>query len=460
METINVTPSLTSVPFSEDAERAVIGAALMGGTDIARLIRLEPVHFYLLRNSYIWEAIQRLLKSKLDVDYLSVQDELTATGKLADIGGPAYLTTVMNATVDTMNAETYAALVYRTSLRRMALLMADEIKGLALDESLPVEQVVSGASNRIAILQRATGEIVPTQSLSDMIADYEAFVEERAQNPELLLGLPSGYKDLDEITMGWQSPNLYIVAGATGMGKTALCINFCLHALRLGLRVGFFTREMSKAQILHRLVALETGIDSQKITAAKISTESINGRASEWSRVLEANERIQHFPLLLDDQIATIGGVKNKAAQWQSEGGLDLIIGDYVQLFQDDATGGKASREEIVGNVAYGFKDIAKTLNIPVMAAAQVNRAMEDRKEKRPALSDLRESGRLEQAADAVMFVYRDAYYNPETEFPNGAEIIIAKHRNGPTGTILLHFEKTIMKFSDSSTSHVDLSNL
>jgi len=445
--------SLPAIPFSQEAEEAVIGAVLMNPESflsVASFLRAED--FYILRNSYVWEAYQRLSSRDETIDYLTTQEELDNQGRLKEIGGPAYLTHLLNSTPTSIHAEVYGRLVERAATRRRLLLAADEIKGLALDEEKPIEEVTGQAESRLfKVTERNLHrDLIP---LNEAVSAYYDRIEYLMRNQNEPLGLPTGFKDLDEILAGLQKSDLLIFAGRPGVGKSSFMLSVALNAARIGGRIAIFTMEMGNEQIVQRLVAMDTGIDSQKLRTGRLEPQ-------EWSKFVEATGRLSELHLFIDDTPAMSPiQMRNKCRRLVHEYGLDLVIVDYLQLMNGGG-GYENNRVQEVSYISRSLKEMARELNLPVFTAAQLSRAVEQRHDKRPLLSDLRESGSIEQDSDIVMFLYRDVIYNPDTEFPNAAEIIISKHRNGPTGTIQLHFEKSLTKFSDARTQTIDLSNL
>jgi replicative DNA helicase len=267
------------------------------------------------------------------------------------------------------------------------------------------------------------------------------------------MGLPTGFRDVDELLGGLQRSDLLIFAGRPGMGKTSFLLSVALNAAKLNARIAIFTMEMGNEQIVQRFVSMETGINTQRLRTGQLNQQ-------EWSRFVQASGRLANLRVFIDDTPAmTPIQMRTKCRRLMHEYGLDLVIVDYMQLM--NAGGGyENNRVQEISFISRSLKELARELNVPVFSAAQLSRAVEQRQDKRPLLSDLRESGSIEQDADIVAFLYRDAVYNEATEFPNRADIIIAKHRNGPTGTISLHFEKSLTKFADARTQTIDLSSL
>jgi replicative DNA helicase len=286
-----------------------------------------------------------------------------------------------------------------------------------------------------------------------LVGEYFDRVEMLMTNPTRLLGIPTGFGVLDDLILGLQKTDLVILAGRPGMGKTAMLGQIALNAARLGARVGIFTMEMSEEQLTQRLVSADTGINLQSLSKGSLTD-------LEWSQFVRATSSLSKLPIEIDDRPAlTPQKIRAKAYQWLSEQGIDLIIVDYIQKMSD---GGlyKGDRVQAVGYFARSLKDLAKELHLPILSAAQLSRKVEERNDKRPMLSDLRDSGEIEQEADIVAFLYRDVYYNAMTEFPLLAEVIVEKHRNGPTGTVNLGFEQETTRFMAHYVRQLDWSGL
>jgi replicative DNA helicase len=440
-------------PFSAEAEEAVLGAVLIDPESFLGLAAfLRTDDFYILRHQYIWDAFSRISERNERIDTLTVGDELRTRNRLNDIGGPGYLVQMINNTPTSINAEIYGRLVERAATRRRLLQAADEIRALALAEDQALEKVTSDAETRLfAVTERTTKR--DTVPMYQAISDYYGHLEEMVLNQGAPLGLPSGFRDLDQLLGGLQRSDLLIFAGRPGMGKTSFLLSVAMNAAKLGARIAIFTMEMGTEQIVQRFVSMETGINTQKLRGGQLDK-------SEWDRFVHAAGRLSELQIFIDDSPAiTPIQMRTKCRRLAHERGLDLVIVDYMQLMTA-GPGYENNRVQEISYISRNMKELAREINVPVFSAAQLSRAVEQRQDKRPQLSDLRESGSIEQDADIVAFLYRDAVYNEATEFPNRADIIIAKHRNGPTGTVQLHFERSLTKFSDARTQTIDLSSL
>lgn len=440
-----------TVPYSQETEEAVLGALLTNTSLFFNLSSfLKEDDFFLLRHRWIWNAIDRIMGRNEDYDYLTVAKELQDMDRLHEIGGQNYLLHLINNTPSSANAEIYGKLVQRASLRRRLISAADEIKGLAFKEELAIENVTSEAE---ALLFSVTERQVSRDVIEfrDALTEYFGQIEGLVGSEDKALGLPTGFRSLDALLGGLQKSDLLIFAGRPGMGKTSFMLSLALNAARYGKRIVIFTMEMGVEQIVQRILSMETGISMQRLRLGQIDQQ-------EWQRLVETMGRIGDYQIFIDDTPAlTPTQIRTKCRRLAREHGIDLIIVDYMQLMN---AGGiyENNRVQEVSFISRSLKELARELNVPLFSAAQLSRAVEQRHDKRPQLSDLRESGSLEQDADIVMFLYRDEVYNEATEFPNQADVIVAKHRNGPTDTISMYFDKAITRFMDARAHSIDLS--
>ena len=442
------------IPASLEAEQALLGAFLLepkSFLSIAALLSGED--FFLKRHEHIWNAFSRLQERNDAIDYVTLSRELQDMSVLDEIGGPAYLTNLVNNTPTAVHAEVYGEMVARTSTRRKMLEASDSIRKLAHDEELPIDKVISEAEEALFAVSNSQikREFVP---LADALSDYWDEMEKLLEIGAGTVGMPTGFKMLDDLLGGFQKSDLVVFAGRPGMGKTSWMLTVALQLARRDQRVAIFTMEMGVEQMVQRLISMETGIRIQKLRTANISSR-------EQSRLSQAMGSIANLPLFIDDTPSiTPIEMRTKCRRLQHEHGLDIVMVDYMQLM----SAGKAyenNRVQEISFISRSLKELARELNVCLLSTAQLSRAVEQRQDKRPQLSDLRESGSIEQDADAVMFLYRDEVYNPDTtEFPNQADVLLSKHRHGPTGTVQLYFEKSITKFLDVNLQRVDLSNL
>ncbi|MGB1284927.1 MAG: replicative DNA helicase [Aggregatilineales bacterium] len=450
-------PPLTTdtpyAPYSQDAEEATIGSVLMHPPVFINLTSfLNPDDFFILRHNYIWNAIQRLSDRKDAIDPLTVSEELRRMNQLDDIGGAAYLLNLVNKVPTSVHAEVYGRLVQRTALRRKMVIAGDKLHEFARDEETSIEDAIANAEDAVFTLRgQRESEVRP---LSASLSDVYDRVEYQLQNPDVPLGIPTGFHRIDDILGGLIKGDLIFFAGRPGMGKTSWMMNTAINAARAGGRVGVFSLEMPEEQIAQRMIATESGIDMNRLRQGRLEDH-------EKGRFVEVIARLSELPVHIDTTPGlTPAQLRTKCRRLKHEHGLDVIVLDYVQLMHSGMNM-KNNRVVELSYITRSLKELAIELDITILSGAQLSRAVEQREDKRPMLSDLRESGSIENDADIVMFIYRDEVYNPDTtEFPNQADIIIAKHRNGATGQAPLYFEKHLTKFSNATAHRIDLRDL
>lgn len=435
-------------PQNVDAELSVLGAAVTNkeaaikATDV-----LQAADFYREANAVVFEAINNLIFHNQNVDVLTVTEELRRMGQLDNVGGVSYVTDLPNHLVSSLDVERHARIVLEKARLRRLILAADTIAGEAYAGEGEVTDIVDAAERRILEVAKderrqemtAIGEIVQGQ-LDDIANKYT--------NKSGITGLPTGFSGFDNITSGLQPSDLILVAARPSMGKTALTLNIAQHvALKEHKNVAFFSLEMSQEQLGLRMICSTALVDSQKLRTGRISSQD------DWSRIMQAATALYEAPLFIDDTPGiTVAEMRSKARRLQAEKGLDLIIVDYLQLMQGGQGRRQAeNRQQEISEISRSLKSLARELKVPVIALSQLSRSVESRQVKRPMLSDLRESGSLEQDADIVAFLYREGYYQQEIEdsSKNVTEVIIAKHRNGATGTIQLYFHGQWTRFVD-----------
>jgi len=429
-------------PSNIEAEEALLGSILINPDalfDVATFLKADD--FFLVKNGWVWEAILAIHDRRDPIDFVTVTDELERQARLQELGGPVYISRLMDAVPSAIHAEAYGRIVEQTALRRRLLGAASQVAQLAYDERENIEIVLDQAEQALFAVseRRLTRDLKP---IRDIVGNYYDHIQELSERDEALLGVPTGFSFLDKLLGGLQKSDLIIVAGRPGMGKTGFLLNIALNAAkRYRKRVALFSLEMSDEQLVGRLVAAETGIDSQRLRRGAL----VEG---EWALFTEATGRLAETLIFIDDTPSiTPLQLRTKCRRLYAEYGLDLIVLDYLQLMSGDFR--TDNRVQEISYISRHLKGLARELNVPVMAAAQLSRAVEQRQIKRPMLSDLRESGSIEQDADVVMFIYRDDYYNEESEKPNIAEIAVAKHRNGPTDTVELFFKKELAQFRE-----------
>ncbi len=427
-------------PQNLEAERSTLGAMFLEKEAIYRAMEiLRPDDFYRENHRLIYQTVLDLTNRGEPVDLVTVTEELRQKNALEKVGGITYLTELANAVPTAAHVEHYARIVEEKSLLRQLIHAATEIVTSSYEASDEVENIIDRAENTIfAITNRRSGQTVI--NLKDILIETFEQVEKLYEARGAVTGVPTGFSDLDRITAGLQPSDLIILAARPSMGKTTFALNIAQYvAVQLKLPVIVFSMEMSKEQLAMKLLCAEAGVDNQRIRTGNL-------REEDWPRLSHALGRLSEAAMFIDDSPnLSVMQVRSKARRVKAERGLGLIIIDYLQLMQ--GRGRVESRQQEVSEISRGLKALARELSVPVLALSQLSRAVEQRQNKKPTLSDLRESGSLEQDADLVCFLYREDYYEPETEKKNITEFIIAKHRNGPLGSVEFLFQKEYSKF-------------
>lgn len=431
-------------PHSVDAEESVLGSVLLNPKalfEVAPFLKTED--FYIVRHQWIWEAVLALHNRRDPIDFTTIVNELEQTGRLEEIGGAAYILNLINNTPTALHVEGYGRIVERAAVRRKLIEAASRVAQAAHDAELEIDDVIERSEQAVFDVteRRLNRDLVP---IKHVVSDVFDRVDHIARHSDDLMGVPSGFIDLDTKLSGMQKSDLLIVAGRPGIGKTSLLLSIVLNAARHNQRVALFSLEMSNEQVVQRFLSGETHIPSQRFRDGQLEDK-------DWQAFVAATQALSKLPVYLDDTpLITTGEMRTKARRLHMEYGLDLVVVDYLQLMSSSQR--TDNRVQEISYISRFLKGLARDLNVPVLAAAQLSRAVEQRQDKHPVLSDLRESGSIEQDADVVMFIYRDEYYNPETtEKPNVAEVNIAKHRNGPTGLVELYFEKELAQFKNAA---------
>lgn len=443
-------------PNSQESEEALLGSILINPEifdEMLGLVRVED--FYYMHHQFVFTALLDLREEGLSIDALTVVEKLR-TNRYRDgqthldaIGGSAFITSLINNTPTHVHAETYARLVARLAVRRRLLDAASTIAKTALDDTLELEEVISEIERVVSSVMERTagGDMVP---MNIAVKEYLDRLDYLYQHRGAPLGTPTGYADLDKMLGGgFQPSDLIFIGGRPGMGKTALMLSMAANAAapRLvngqrcpGSSVALFSLEMSRSQLVQRFFSGETGIDSQKMRNADFDDRM-------WDRIVDSLPRLDRLNLHIDDTPRiSLSKLRAKCKRLQRRHGLDMIVIDYLQLM--GTPGFKPSeRVQALSELTRSLKELAKEFNVPVIVAAQFNRELEKRSDKRPGMSDFRESGSVEADGDIALGLFADDVYNPKSEKPNQLEIIFLKHRNGPTGTVDLFFARNTTKF-------------
>ncbi|MCB9758845.1 MAG: replicative DNA helicase [Alphaproteobacteria bacterium] len=433
-------------PQSLEAERAVLGGLLLDFAQVPAIAEvLSADDFYSSAHGAIWRLMLERANRNEPLDVLGLADHMMSTGQAEDFGGLAYATSLPEQVPTTENLGYYAGIVREKAVRRRLLQASGEISQKVYQGTDELPELLDFAERRIFEVSQQ-GNKRDWSQLGEVIDEEWQRLEMLSERRGEVTGIPTGYVDLDRMLAGLQRSDLIILAARPAMGKTALALNIAQNvAVRAGAGVGVFSLEMSKGQLATRMLCAQARVDAGRVRTGMLS------RDEDWPRLEDASEVLYHAPLWIDDTPGlSITALRSRARRLAAEhGNLGLIMIDYLQLM--GASGdGNISREQVISTISRGLKGLAKELNIPVIALSQLNRGVESRSDKRPMISDLRESGAIEQDADIIMFIYRDEYYNPDTTpEPGVAEIIIAKQRNGPTGTAKLAFLGRYTRFDN-----------
>ncbi|WP_294521839.1 replicative DNA helicase [uncultured Anaerovibrio sp.] len=433
-------------PQNIDAEQAVLGAMLIKKEAIAEVSQLlRPEDFYRDAHKIIYEAMLALFNRNEPADIVTVTNYLDKENKLDKVGGITFVTALANIVPTAANVNFHANIVREKADLRHLINTATDIAGMAYEATDDVSDVIDKSEKMI--MEVANRQNVSTFTpMQEIVMETFDKINTLYESKGGLTGISCGFKDLDALTSGLQASDLILVAARPSMGKTAFTLNIAANvALKEKKTVAFFSLEMSKQQLVQRMLCSEGGIDSQKLKNADLSTE-------DWEKLVRTADKVSAAPLYIDDTAGiTVNELRSKARRLKAEHGLDLIIIDYLQLMQGRSKGGSDNRQQEISDISRSLKAVARELNVPVIALSQLSRSVESRQIKRPMLSDLRESGSLEQDADIVMFLYREDYYDPETANKNITEVIVAKHRNGPVDTVKMFFKKEFTRFNDLS---------
>lgn len=425
-------------PHNQEAEQALLGSLLIDHDSLLDLNFLQPADFFIERNGWVYEAIKTLYEKQTPADMVTLRDYLDRQGRLDEIGGDAYLSQLINATPTSIHAEYYARIVERDAIKRRLMDTAAKIAKMAYESDEPEELLGKAESLLLeTVSNRVEDKTAFMGDLAGLVYDHI----ERVKQAGGITGIPTGLTDLDRLTGGFQRSDMIVMAGRPGMGKTSLAMQIAKNAAKkYGKKSLFFSLEMGKEQLAQRVVSSETGIEVNRLRTGNI-------QEGEWKLFFEAQKAMAKYPIAIDDTAAlTPSQMRSKAIRHQARFGLDLIIVDYIQLMASDRR--EQNRHQEISMISRACKTLARELNVPIIALSQLSREVEKRRDKRPILSDLRESGAIEADADIVAFLYRDEVYN-ERATPNVAEVIIAKHRSGPTGVISAFFKKAQVEFVD-----------
>ncbi len=428
-------------PHNLEAERSVLGAVLLNNSSVDEIATiLTPADFYRQAHQKLFEAMLELYEKEEPIDLVTLSDLLRKKGELEKIGGATYLSSLVDDFPITANASYYAKVVKEKALLRNLIQVSTEIAEKSYQQTGDVQELLDIAEQAIFKISesRIDSTFVQMSTLMQKSIDRLELLYERKQ---VISGVPTGFSQLDSMTSGFQPSDLIIIAGRPSMGKTAFALNIAVNAsLYHDVPVAIFSLEMSKEQLAIRLLSSEGKIDGYRLRTGKLQYEK------EWEKLTNTASRLKNLPIYIDDSPAlSVLEIKAKSRRLKNENKLGMIVVDYLQLMKGPP--GAERREQEISEISRSLKALAKELEVPVIALSQLNRRVEDRSDRRPQMADLRESGSIEQDADVILFIYRDEYYNKDSQETGIAEINIAKQRNGPTGTIKLAFLKEYTRF-------------
>ena len=432
------------MPHNLEAEQSVIGAMLMDpkAIDIAGEV-LVGEDFYSKQNGIVYDAIQELRMENKPADPVTLSAKLREKEVPEEMAGPEFIKDIITAVPTSANVKYYANIVYEKSTLRRLIRVTQDITEECFEGNEKLENILEDTEKKVfnLIQTRNSRETVP---ISEIVMSALRRIQEASQTKGNITGIPTGFLDLDNMLSGLQPSDLVIIAARPSMGKTAFVLSIADHvAFRKDMSVAIFSLEMAKEQLVNRLLSMEARIDAQNIRTGNLSEK-------EWEDLMESSEVIGASKLIIDDTPGiTMTELRSKCRKYKLENDIQMVLIDYIQLM---SSGGRTeSRQQEISEISRGLKALARELNVPVVVLSQLNRAVDTRSGNRPVLSDIRESGSIEQDADVIMFLYRDDYYNPDTEKKNVAEVIVAKQRNGPVGTIELTWQPKYTRFVNTA---------
>lgn len=437
-------------PQNVEAEASLLGAILIDSDAIVKIDDSISIYdFYDERHQRIYEAAKLLYDQHKPIDVLTITDQLRSTGFLDMVGGAAYLTELTNYVPTAAHVEQYAGIVSEKALRRRLIKASQNIVGLGFDEAKNLRELIEEAESHLFNIsnEHVSQDVV---SLETILSESFDRLDDLHRDKNKIRGVPTGFRDLDNILAGFQRSDLIILAARPSMGKTALSLNLAHNvAVKSEVPVIVFSLEMSKEQLVDRMLSMESGVDAWALRTGNLSD-------SDFEKIGQAMGTLSEAKIFIDDTPGiTVSELRTKARREAHKQPIGLIIVDYLQLMSGGSKfGGDGNRVQEISEISRGLKGIARELNVPVLALSQLSRSVESRSPQIPQLADLRESGSIEQDADVVAFIYREEYYNPESDRKNITDIFIKKHRNGPTGSVELYFDKEKQRFRSLDTKH------
>ena len=438
-------------PHNLEAEQGVLGSMMLSEDAVATALEIvESVDFYQTAHRHIFQALLDLFNAQRPCDLITLQEELRSKERLAEVGGVSYLSQLLNVVPTSRNAEHYAHIVKEKSMLRNLITVSGEIMTNSYDPQAQASLVLSQAEQQVMRLSQFQ-RTQPYYRVKDLVKPTFSHLESLYENKQAVTGVPSGFTRLDEYTAGFQKSDLIILAARPSMGKTAFCLNIAQNAAYHGnTPVMLFSLEMSHTQLVTRLLCAEARIDGSKVRRGFLGDE-------DWVKLSHAAGALEQTPILIDDTAnASLLEIRSKARRAYAQDKIGMIIIDYLQLISWSGSEKPESRQQEVSAISRSLKGLARELEVPVICLSQLSRAVESRTDRRPMLSDLRESGAIEQDADVVMFLYRDWYYNKKEESKGKGEVIIAKQRNGPVGAVQLAFNENFARFENLEMIHTE----
>jgi replicative DNA helicase len=433
-------PGFRSPPHSREAEESVIGAVLLSEEAVNEVMdRLHPPDFYVPAHQAIFEAMRELFDTNQAIDAVTVSEALRRRGELDKVGGVAYLTRLVDIVPSTSNILYYSGIVEEHAKRRELIRAGASVTDVAFDIDEEIAHVLDRAEQAVlSVAERRSAQTL--LEVGPLFSDVLEHIELLEQRGSELTGLATGYVDLDKKLAGLQAANLVVIAARPAMGKSALALGIAVNAATQQEPVAIFSLEMSKEEIVQRILSSVGRVDSMKLRSGQLGPL--------WQRVVDAAGKMYQAPIYIDDSpIVTVTDIRAKCRRLKRKKGLSLVVIDYLQLMEASS---RENRQQEISEITRNLKNLARELEVPVIAVSQLNRSLEGREDKRPRLSDLRESGSIEQDADVVMFIYRHEYYHPEDQERKGiAEVIVAKHRAGSTGPVEVTFQPEFTRFAN-----------
>lgn len=443
-------PGKNTQPQNTEAEASLLGAILIDSDAIVKIAdTLTPADFFDTRHRRIYEAILALYEKRSPIDVLTLADQLKNSGYLDLVGGAAYLTELTNFVPTAAHVEQYADIVAQKAMRRRLIAASQDMAKLGFDETKGLNELIEEAESRLFEVsqQHVKQDLI---SLEAILTESFDRLDDLHKDKGKLRGVPTGFKDLDNILAGLQRSDLFVLAARPSMGKTALALNLAHNvAVKSKEPVLIFSLEMSKEQLVDRLLAMESGVNAWALRTGNLAD-------SDFEKIGRAMGTLSEAQIFIDDTPGiTVSDLRTKARREAHQRELGLIIIDYLQLMSGGGKySGEGNRVQEISEISRGLKGIARELNVPLVALSQLSRSVESRSPQIPQLADLRESGSIEQDADVVAFIYREEYYNPETDRKKISDILIRKHRNGPTGAVELYFDNEKQRFRSLDTRH------